>query len=134
MREDERVTGDYARDLELIVGETDRLSRSVTQLLSFAREPPQAVAPARADELTRAVVELFAAQARAKGVRLDLRADAREMLEGAAVAAVRDALSNLVLNALQATPAGGTVRVELRRDGNFAVWSVADEGAGVPAE
>jgi signal transduction histidine kinase len=36
MREDERVTGEYARDLELIVGETDRLSRSVTQLLSFA--------------------------------------------------------------------------------------------------
>ncbi|MDT7604676.1 MAG: two-component system, NtrC family, sensor histidine kinase HydH [Acidobacteriota bacterium] len=134
MREDERVTGEYSRDLELIVGEADRLSRSVTQLLSFAREPPHEVAPARADDVTRAVVELFSAQARAKGVRLEVRADAREMLEGAAVAAMRDALSNLVLNALQATPAGGTVRVGLRREGDFAAWSVADEGAGVPAE
>jgi signal transduction histidine kinase len=134
MREDERVTGEYARDLELIVGETDRLSRSVTQLLSFARESPQEIAPARADEVTRAVVELFDAQARAKGVRLDLRAEARDALAGEVVAAVRDALSNLVLNALQATPAGGTVRVELRREGELAAWSVTDEGAGVPSE
>jgi signal transduction histidine kinase len=134
MREDERVTGEYSQDLDLIVGETDRLSRSVTQLLSFARQAPHETAPASADDVTRAVVELFAAQARAKDVRLELRADARDTLAGEAVAALRDALSNLVLNALQATPAGGTVRVGLRREGDLAAWSVADEGTGVPAE
>jgi GAF domain-containing protein len=37
MREDDNLKNDYARDLNLIVGETDRLSQSVTQLLSFAR-------------------------------------------------------------------------------------------------
>ena len=37
MREDQRLSAEYARDLSLIVGETDRLSQSVTQLLSFAR-------------------------------------------------------------------------------------------------
>jgi signal transduction histidine kinase len=138
MREDGRVAGEYARDLELIVGETDRLSRSVTQLLSFARQSPHGDAPARADELTAAVVQLFAAQSRAKNVRLDCRLDnridARDSLDGAAVGAVRDALSNLIVNALQATPAGGAVRVVLRREQDALLWSVADEGAGVPAD
>jgi signal transduction histidine kinase len=47
---------------------------------------------------------------------------------------VRDALSNLLLNALQATPAGGRIAVELAVDDNELNFSVTDEGAGVPAE
>ncbi|HVG29885.1 MAG TPA: ATP-binding protein [Pyrinomonadaceae bacterium] len=134
MREDERVAGEYSRDLELIVGETDRLSRSVSQLLSFARQSPHSEAAARADELTDAVVHLFDSQAVAGGVSLEWRAEARGALGGSAVEAARDALSNLVVNALQATPAGGVVRVELRREGSMLVWSVVDGGAGVPAD
>ncbi|HEX8852565.1 MAG TPA: histidine kinase dimerization/phospho-acceptor domain-containing protein, partial [Pyrinomonadaceae bacterium] len=45
MREDEQLRAGYARDLDLIVGETDRLNRSVTQMLSFARSAPPAEAP-----------------------------------------------------------------------------------------
>jgi signal transduction histidine kinase len=67
-------------------------------------------------------------------VRLERRADARDTLGGATVEAARDALSNLVINALQATPAGGTVRVELRREGVMLLWSVVDGGVGVTAE
>jgi signal transduction histidine kinase len=134
MREDERVAGEYSRDLELIVGETDRLSRSVTQLLSFARHAPQHDAPATAGELTNALLQLFSAQARAKGVRLESSIEAHDALGGAAVAAVRDALSNLIVNALQVTPAGGVVRVSVRREGGALVWSIVDEGAGVPAD
>lgn len=134
MSEDERVAGEYARDLELIVGETDRLSRSVSQLLSFARQSPHVETTARADELTAAVLHLFDSQASAARVRLEWRADARDMLGGSAVEAARDALSNLVVNALQSTPAGGTVRVELRREGARLAWSVVDGGAGVAAD
>src|SRR6185369_1104689 len=46
MHEDENLQREYGRDLRLIVGETDRLSRSVTQMLSFARQSPQTVAAA----------------------------------------------------------------------------------------
>jgi signal transduction histidine kinase len=134
MREDERVAAEYGRDLELIVGEADRLSRSVTQLLSFARNPPQTDATAAADELTEQIADLFRAQARARGVELTCVAGAGEQLGSACVAAVRDALSNLLLNAIQATPARGSVRVELRRIDHELLWSVEDSGAGVPAE
>ncbi len=134
MREDERITGEYARDLELIVGETDRLSRSVTQLLSFARQPPPAGTPTRADELTRALVELFQADARTRAVKLDAHIATANVLDGAQATALRAALSNLILNALQATPAGGRVRVEAREAGDELLFTVTDSGAGVAAE
>src|SRR5689334_19741416 len=111
MREDERLRNEYERDLGLIVGETDRLSQSVTQLLSFARKESPVGQPLSVDELVRSVADLFRANAREQGIVLDCEVNVDAELAGRSVAAVRDALSNLLLNALQATPQGG--RVEL---------------------
>jgi signal transduction histidine kinase len=134
MREDERLSAEYARDLDLIVGETDRLNRTVTQLLNFARHAPPAGQPTHADELTRGVVELFRAEAEGKHIQIGLRSEAHQLLDGAQASAVRDALSNLLLNALQATPPGGRVSVELTATDGELLFAVTDGGAGVPAD
>jgi signal transduction histidine kinase len=134
MREDERLSAEYARDLDLIVGETDRLNRSVTQLLNFARHAPPAGQPTHADELARGVVELFRAEAEGKNIQIELRAEAHQLLDGAQASAVRDALSNLLLNALQATPAGARVSVEVAAEDGELLFAVTDGGKGVPAE
>lgn len=135
MREDEYLKREYARDLELIVGETDRLSSSVTQMLSFARTPPPAGSPVPADDLLQTVAQLSQRDAAARGVsiKLDFVAASVE-LDGARAAALRDAASNLILNALQASRPGGRVRVEARVDNERLSVCVTDEGPGVPAE
>lgn len=135
MREDDYLKREYARDLDLIVGETDRLSRSVTQMLSFARRAPQPDASQRADQLVRSILELFRSEAESHSVAVRSGIEAAEIeLDGARAAAVRDALTNLLLNALQATPAGGAVTVEARVEDGQLVLSVTDEGGGVPVE
>jgi len=134
MREDERLSTEYTRDLDLIVSETDRLNRSVTQLLNFARHAPPAAPPAHADELVQAIVELFRAEAKSRDIQFETRLESHQLLTGVQASAVRDALSNLLLNALQATPAGGRIAVELAVDDHELNFSVTDEGAGVPAE
>ncbi len=134
MREDENVKREYERDLSLIVGETDRLSRSVTQLLSFARTSPAAVAPSRAADLVRAAVELFRAEAAGRGVRVDYRAQIEGDLEGPAASALRDALSNLLINAIQATPLGGTITVEAEAKAGNLLVAVTDSGPGIPPD
>ncbi|HVF43008.1 MAG TPA: ATP-binding protein [Pyrinomonadaceae bacterium] len=135
MREDEYLRREYARDLELIVGETDRLSSSVTQMLSFARTPPPAGSPLPADDLLQTVAQLSQRDAAARGVSVKLEVDSASVeLDGARAAALRDAASNLVLNALQASRPGGRVRVEARAEGERLLVSVTDEGPGVPAE
>jgi len=132
MREDENLRNEYERDLGLIVGETDRLSQSVTQLLSFARKESPAGQPLSVDELVRSVVDLFRANAREQGIALDCEVNVQAELAGRSVAAVRDALSNLLLNALQATPQGGTVSLIAVAGNSDLVISVHDSGSGVP--
>jgi len=134
MSEDETLKSQQARDLSLIVSETDRLSKSVTQLLSFASKRPPAAPPSRADELLRSVSNLFHADAEERKIRLQCRANVCVDLDGVQSGAVRDALSNLVLNALQSTPAGGGVMIESLADGDEILFAVTDGGPGIPHE
>jgi signal transduction histidine kinase len=134
MREDEGLRNEYERDLGLIVGETDRLSQSVTQLLSFARKESPAGQPLSVDELVRSVVDLFRANAREQGIVLDLQVKVEAELAGKSVSALRDALSNLLLNALQATPHGGRVELIAASSDGELVISVQDSGSGVPVD
>jgi len=134
MGEDQNLSQEYSRDLSLIVGETDRLGRSVTQLLSFARKELPPELPSRSQGLIQSVVRLFQVNAEKEGVRLSVKLDGDEELPGAAVSAVRIALSNLLLNALQATPPGGEVSVSQTREGDEFVILVQDSGAGIPED
>jgi len=134
MREDESLRNEYERDLGLIVGETDRLSQSVTQLLSFARKESPAAPPLSVDELVRSVADLFRANAREQGIVLDCEINVQAELTGKSVSALRDALSNLLLNAMQATPAGGRVKLIAATANGDLVISVEDNGTGVPAD
>ena len=134
MAEDEQVSREYARDLSLIVGETDRLGQSVTQLLSFARREAPAELPMPADQLVDSVVRLFQVVAEKDGISITSRIETQQELGGAAVSAVRVALSNLLLNALQSSPKGGEVIITIRIERETLVIIVEDSGPGVSAE
>src|SRR5947207_2074287 len=131
MREDESLDEVHARDLNIIVGETDRLSQTVTQMLTFASREPPAAAPAPAGDVARKVVELLRADAGGREIKIEIDAPANIELDGAKTAAVRDALSNLILNALQASPAGSVVKVQCAVDDKEIIFAVTDNGAGI---
>lgn len=134
MREDEGLKNDYERDLSLIVGETDRLSQSITQLLSFARKGSPAAEPVTVSELVHTSVDLFRANAREQGIDLECSIHTDATIAGKSVSALRDALSNLLLNALQATPHGGDVLLTAAQSDGELIISVQDSGPGVPYE
>jgi signal transduction histidine kinase len=134
MREDQDLGGEYSRDLTLIVGETDRLSQSVTQLLSFARKESPAEQPLGVDELLRSVADLFRANAREQGIVINCQISTDALLAGKCVSALRDAVSNLLHNALQAAAAGGEIVVSAKVNGDELLISVHDDGPGVPVD
>ena len=134
MREDASLSAEYERDLSLIVGETDRLSQSVTQLLSFARKESAAELPLGIDELLGSVTRLFQARANEQGIGLNCEIKTDVQLGGKCVSAVRDALANLIDNALQATPNGGRVSVLAAVTNGELFISVQDSGPGVPGD
>jgi signal transduction histidine kinase len=131
MSEDEALQRQHARDLSLIVGETDRLNKSVTQLLSFASRQPPAAIPSSAAEIVRSVAALFSADAAERDIRLRCVVGENAVLDGVQTAAVRDSLSNLLLNALQVTPQGGEIVIATRATAGEIAFLVSDNGPGV---
>jgi signal transduction histidine kinase len=123
-----------ARFASIIVGEVDRLDRFVGSMLALARrEAP----PAERAE-TLGVARLFedlgalvAARAARRGVRVAARVEVPELR--AARGPVAQVLVNLLLNAIDASPDGGTVTLASRPAGGGVALVVRDEGAGVPA-
>jgi PAS domain S-box-containing protein len=116
----------------IVRGELERLSRLVSEFLSFAR--PVAVQAHDLDlvELTRQVVELERHVATDRGCALELLAP-----EGAVVVEVdperiKQVLLNLVRNAIDA--ARSRVEVTVARDGAGAQILVIDDGPGISAE
>ncbi|MEJ7616802.1 MAG: ATP-binding protein [Pyrinomonadaceae bacterium] len=67
-------------------------------------------------------------------VKIELRVGEEAELKSEVVGAFRDALSNVLLNAIQITPAGGRVIVESQVRENRAHVSVVDGGSGVSPE
>lgn len=131
MSEDTKLRDDYSRDLQLIVGETNRLSQSVTQLLSFSRRESPSEQPCRIGDLISSVTELLRTEAEAREISVKLVVDTGEEFDGTAASAVRDALSNLLINAVQATPDRGQIRVDAHTQNGQATIIVSDGGPGV---
>lgn len=86
----------------------------------------------RLDELVRAHHAATEPVARERGLRLelDLQAEPSVLTDAALLGRT---LSNLTDNALKFTPAGGRVRLAVRRVGDEAVLEVADDGIGIAA-
>lgn len=131
-----RTDEEYRHILASVQEEVERMSCMVAQLLSLARaeagEEPVAMEPLDLLSLSRAVVDALEPVARERGVALDVNGDAVLLLGDSA--RLRQAVLNLVQNALQFTPEGGRVAVTAGCRGRQAVLQVRDTGCGIAAE
>ncbi|ADB36028.1 histidine kinase [Kribbella flavida DSM 17836] len=127
-------------DRELVTSlleETGLLERLVADLqdLALADAGMLRLHPAPRDlaELAGQVVAAHRPAAEAAGVRVSAAADspAPAIVDSARI---RQALGNLVSNAIRFTPAGGHVVVGVRRDGDDYLLTVSDNGSGIDAE
>ena len=74
---------------------------------------------------SESVMELTAAEMEENGVRVTVEAPSEPMMVRVDAELMRQALLNLVLNGMQAMPAGGWMRVAMRREHQFAVVEVS---------
>jgi two-component system, NtrC family, sensor histidine kinase HydH len=121
--------------VETIVDEVDRIERVVNGLLGIARPAEQCLEPTALRELLSRAADLVAAQAEKQGVEI------RQDLADGAPRALCDAEQtyqvalNLLVNALQALPAGGHVWIRtLPERAGTVGFEVRDDGPGLPAE
>lgn len=125
------------RDFVTDIGsEAERLSRITEDLLRLTRldsnqvDPPEVVEVAPVLEQVMRMMSLLAQE---KGTELTCQTggDCRVL---ATKGEVHQVIYNLTDNAVKYSGSHGSVRVELRRDGNDVVLTVADNGPGIPEE
>jgi signal transduction histidine kinase len=141
MREEEALK-DYDRDLELIISEIDRLNRTVSQLLAFSRPSHADARPVPLAELINVTVAMITGEAKEHGVAIKIDSAGDVTLTGAQAGALREALSNLVINAVQAMDGGGEVTIQARvetarrakSDTSRLLLTVTDDGPGIAVE
>lgn len=123
--------------LQLANSELERIATLINDLMTFARPAAATVSEVQLNDIATQIARLFEGQARKKGVtlQLSLAPDLPPLLLDPGQ--MKQVFMNLVLNALQATEAGGTVtlRTALRRDASGldnCEIEVHDTGAGIP--
>ena len=131
-------TETFKKGMQIITGETDRLSLMVEDLLDFSRlqtgnikinrEPIDIIA-----ELSEAVMTF---ENRAKGLWIELIYT--EPSESAPVYGdknrLRQVFSNLLENAIKYTHRGGSIRVDVKKDMKSIHISFSDTGIGIPED
>jgi signal transduction histidine kinase len=131
-------TGEVGREaqrhVDILSSEMGRLDRVVQTLADFTRPVELHLAEQDLRRVVSAVLELTGAEMAENGVRIEVAAPATPLLVCIDADLIRQALLNLLLNAMQAMPQGGTVRVTLSREARNAVVEVTDEGEGIPPD
>jgi len=128
------VVGTDRRLLEIVVGESSRLSRLVEDFLSFARPRTGRVSAVDLRRVAEEVVETVRMASQGAGDAVEL------VVEGGAIEAVldgdafRQCLLNLVQNGVDSLHGAGRVAVAVTSttDGNAVVVEVSDTGCGIP--
>jgi len=115
------------RKAELVVQEARRLEALTGDLLDFARSGPIDIQPADPAGLARACV----AEVGADGFAL--HADAAPPSWPLDAPRLRQALTNVLRNARQASPEGARPELTVLREGSALVFAVRDFGPGIPA-
>lgn len=117
--------------------ESDRLARLISTLLQFARADAQRVVlrfeDVKVSGLTSEVIETLSVLADEKAVTMSMAANP-EVTVRADATVLRQAIANLIDNAIKFTDPGGRIDVRVSRKAAEACIEVQDTGHGIPEE
>jgi signal transduction histidine kinase len=118
---------------EIIRQQADRIVATIRQLLDFARRDTASRAAVPLAETARSVARILASLAKEAGVTIVVEGEDDVETEGN-VAEIEQLVTNLVVNAVHASPQGSEVRVRVAREAGGARIDVIDRGHGIAPE
>lgn len=124
------------RHVDVLSSEMGRLDRVVQTLADFSRPMEPRFQEQDLLPIVQAVVQLVAAEAEKANISIAIGevTPSTPLRVVADAELLRQALLNIVLNAMQAMPGGGAIQIQLSRERGSAVVSIRDTGTGIPPE
>lgn len=120
-----------------LLAEIANLKGIVARFSEFSKMPQPVLQLVQVNDVIRGVVQLFQAQLQAPGrekISCELQLDANLQPVMADADLLHQAISNLVLNAMEAMPQGGTLTLRSRDEQGRVVIEIMDTGAGMTAQ
>jgi signal transduction histidine kinase len=120
-----------------LLAEISNLKGIIGRFSEFSKMPQPQLQRVQANEVIRGVVQLFQAQLEAPGhatINCELQLDPHLEPVAADADMLHRAISNLVLNAMDAMPRGGVLTLRTRAEDGKVLIEVADTGSGLTPE
>jgi two-component system NtrC family sensor kinase len=122
------------RILDLSLSEIQRLSEMLRNMLSFSKPEEEKRRPIKIDELIEGILLVMEKQMRESNIQVEIsfNPDIPEIM--ASTNQMRQVMLNILKNAKEAMPKGGTLTVRTSREDNRVLIHIQDTGMGVPEE
>jgi signal transduction histidine kinase len=121
-------------DLDVIVHEVDRLNYSLNQLLQFARSSSQDMTDTSLVMTMDHVIKILQNECKSQGIQILHQYNGNIPAVFASNFGLQDIFLNLLLNAIQAMPAGGEIVVQYDVDRSAVRMMISDSGPGIRPE
>jgi signal transduction histidine kinase len=138
LKEDSLSKQDRRTYLETAIRYCNRLGKLVSELLELAKLDTYDISakrePFNLSELAQDVVQKFQLKVKEKQIALSIKGERNLPFVNADIGLIERVLENLIENAIQNTPPGGSIRLVLTpQEENISV-QVSDTGYGIPEE
>lgn len=121
-------------ELDIIAQEIVRLDRVVRTFLDFTRPVELQTEPLDLAALARGLLDLVRPEAELHSITIDVQGLDRPVFIRGDSGLLRQAVLNVLRNALEVMPSGGKLSVRLTQSEENALLEIADTGPGIPPE
>ena len=122
------------RILQLYLSEIQRLSEMLRNMLSFSKPEEEKRRPVKIDELIEGILLVMEKQMKESNIQVEASFDSDIPEVMASTNQMRQVMLNILKNAKEAMPKGGTLSVRTAREGNKILITTQDTGIGIPEE
>jgi signal transduction histidine kinase len=136
MEEDKALPENSRRDCRMLVEEIDRLNRNISQVLRYAKPARDTDRAVDLASVVNRITAISRMEAEQRHITLEMNDAGPCLVEGGEEAA-SDIVSNLLVNALEASSEGSAIRIGLARppgQPEYLELSVEDRGRGIPKD
>ena len=118
----------------IIKEELLRLDQIVTQFVQTLRPEPLILRKENLVKVVEEVLELVEEELREKGISLNRDYPQESILGRMDSGLMKQAIINLIKNAVQAMPGGGEISIRMEKEDAYLKFSITDQGTGIPRE